>query len=67
MVQFHRVTIGDKPFVDRFVLAEDSRSADFNFGNIYLWDTAYRQFLTSVDGPWRSTRPTGATACACAA
>ena len=50
MVQFHRVTIGDKPFVDRFVLAEDSRSADFNFGNIYLWDTAYRQFLTSVDG-----------------
>ena len=50
MVQFHRVTIGDKPFVDRFVLAEDSRSADFNFGNIYLWDTAYRQFLTSVEG-----------------
>ena len=28
----------------------NSRSADFNFGNIYLWDTAYRQFLASVDG-----------------
>ncbi len=50
MVEFHRVTITDKPFVDKFVAAENSRSADFNFGNIYLWDTAYRQFLTSVDG-----------------
>ena len=48
MVQFHRVTIGDKPFVDKFVFVENSRSADFNFGNIYLWDTAYFQFLSCV-------------------
>ena len=50
MLQFHRVTIADKPFVDGFAAAEDSRSADFNFGNIYMWDTAYRQSLASVDG-----------------
>ena len=50
MVQFHRVTIADKPFVDGFVRSEDSRSADFNFGNIYLWDPAYFQELSSVDG-----------------
>ena len=50
MVQFRRVTIGDKPLVDGFVRAEDSRSADFNFGNIYLWDTAYRQFLAPCGG-----------------
>ena len=50
MLQFHRVTIGDKPFVDAFTAAENSRSADFNFGNIYLWDSAYRQFLAGVDG-----------------
>ena len=36
-MQFHRVTIEDKPYVDGFVRAENSRSADFNFGNIYLW------------------------------
>lgn len=48
MVNFHRVTIEDKSFVDKFVRVEDSRSADFNFGNIYLWDTAYRQFLSSA-------------------
>ena len=50
MLQFHRVTIGDKPFVDAFTAAENSRRADFNFGNIYLWDSAYRQFLAGVDG-----------------
>ncbi len=49
-MQFHRVTIEDKPYVDGFVRAENSRSADFNFGNIYLWDTAYRQFIADVDG-----------------
>ena len=50
MLNFHRVSITDKPFVDPFTLAEDSRSADFNFGNIYMWDTVYRQFISSVDG-----------------
>ncbi len=50
MTLFHRVTIEDKPFVDGFVRAENSRSADFNFGNIYMWDTAYRQFLASEGG-----------------
>ena len=44
------MTISDKPFVDGFVAAEDSRSADFNFGNIYLWDSTYRQFLSSAGG-----------------
>lgn len=46
MTEFHRVTIGDKAFVDGFVTAENSRSADFNFGNIYLWDSAYQQELS---------------------
>ena len=48
MTEFHRVTIGDKAFVDGFVTAENSRSADFNFGNIYLWDSAYQQELSRV-------------------
>ena len=53
MTEFHRVTIGDKAFVDGFVTAEDSRSADFNFGNIYLWDSAYQQELSRAGtGCW---------------
>ena len=50
MIDFHRVTIADKTWVDGFVRAEDSRSADFNFGNIYMWDGAYHQLLSGVGG-----------------
>ena len=50
MIDFHRVTIADKAWVDPIVAAEDSRSADFNFGNIYMWDGAYHQLVTSLGG-----------------
>ena len=50
MIDFRRVTIADKQWVDGFVKAEDSRSADFNFGNIYMWDGAYHQLVTSLGG-----------------
>ena len=43
MIQFRHVSISEKEWVDQFVKAEDSRSADFNFGNIYMWDKSYRQ------------------------
>ena len=50
MIDFHRVTIADKAWVDPIVAEEDSRSADFNFGNIYMWDGAYHQLVTSLGG-----------------
>lgn len=50
MIDFHRVTIADKAWVDPIVAAEDSRSADFNFGNIYMWDGAYHQLVTGLGG-----------------
>ena len=45
MIEFHPITLGDKPWVDEIVAAEDSPSADFNFGNIYIWDKRYRQLV----------------------
>ena len=45
MVQFKTVTLGDKSWVDEIVMAEDSPSADYNFGNIYIWDKHYRQLV----------------------
>ena len=45
MIDFKTVTLCDKPWVDEIVLAEGSRSADYNFGNIYIWDTRYRQLI----------------------
>ena len=45
MIEFKTVTLCDKPWVDEIVLAEGSRSADYNFGNIYIWDTRFRQLI----------------------
>ena len=45
MIEFKTVTLCDKTWVDEIVRAEGSRSADFNFGNIYIWDTRYRQLI----------------------
>lgn len=46
MIPFRTVTLSDKPWVDEIVRAEDSPSADYNFGNIYIWDKRYRQLIS---------------------
>ena len=50
MLEFSPVTINDKPIIDRCVLQQNSRSADFNFGNIYIWNKHYRQLYTEYSG-----------------
>ena len=44
-IQFKTVTLCDKSWVDQLVWAENSPSADYNFGNIYIWDKRYRQLI----------------------
>ena len=44
-ILFKTVTLCDKAWVDPIVRAENSRSADYNFGNIYIWDKFYRQLI----------------------
>lgn len=43
MLEFKKITLNDKAWVDEIVFAQNSRSADFNFGNIYIWDKTYKQ------------------------
>ena len=50
MIEFKTVTLCDKPWVDEIVRAENSRSADYNFGNIYIWDSRYRQLIARAGG-----------------
>ena len=50
MLHFRKLSITDRAWAQPFIEAENSRSADYNFGNIYMWDGAFRQHLTSVDG-----------------
>ncbi len=42
-MEFKEVSLADKEWVDEIVALENSRSADFNFGNLYIWDRFYRQ------------------------
>ena len=48
MIEFKKFTLRDKDWVDAIVMAENSRSADFNFGNIYIWDKRYRQLAARL-------------------
>ena len=48
MIEFHPVTLEDKAWIDPLVWVEGSSSADFNFGNIYLWDNSFHQKVARI-------------------
>ena len=50
MLELHPVTLADKAWIDPIVLAENSPSADYNFGNIFLWDETYHQQVGRAGG-----------------
>ena len=50
MLSFHPLTLADKAWVDDHVFSHASRSADFNFGNMFLWDRHYCQHLCDYGG-----------------
>lgn len=50
MLQFKTVTLNDKEWVDKIVMSENSPSADYNFGNIYIWDKHFRQLICRHEG-----------------
>lgn len=45
MLEFKPIELSDKPKMDEAMWAENSRSADFNFANIYMWDKTFKQAL----------------------
>ena len=49
MIEFKCVTLENKDWADRILRAEDSPSADYNFGNIYIWDKYYSQLITRFE------------------
>ena len=50
MFDLHPVILADKAWVDPIVLAEASPSADYNFGNIFLWDETFHQQIGRSGG-----------------
>ena len=45
MLEFKNLTLEDKAWVDQLVMFENSPSAAFNFGNIYLWNENHEQLV----------------------
>ena len=50
MIEFKPIELSDKAWIDECVRAENSRSADFNFANLYMWDETYKQLVANVEG-----------------
>ncbi len=50
MIPFKQVTLEDKDWIDKLCKEEDSRSADHNFTNIFVWDDSFMQKVAEVHG-----------------
>ena len=48
MLEFKTLTLADKAWVDEIVMSENSPNADYNFSNMYIWDTNFRQLIARV-------------------
>lgn len=48
-MDFKRVELSDKDWISPILRLEDSRSADFSFSNIYIWDRIYNQKVARLD------------------
>ncbi len=49
-IPFQRLTLQDRQWVLPLLEQENSRSADYNFTNLYIWNDAYPQEAALVDG-----------------
>ena len=45
-MHLHALSLSDRDWIAPIVRAENSKSADFNFGNLFLWDNTYCQKVT---------------------
>ena len=50
MLNFHPLGLEDKPLIDAVTGPEGSRSADFCFGNMFLWDEKFKQQVAVFQG-----------------
>lgn len=42
-IHLHPLSLSDRDWISKIVRTENSKSADFNFGNLFLWDKTYCQ------------------------
>ena len=49
VLPFQRVSISDKPWVDRILRLEDSRSSAWCFANMFFWSETFRPTVCSIE------------------
>ena len=49
MLSFKKLTLSDKQLVDNITLPNNNRCADFDFGNMLLWDNLYNLYASVSD------------------
>ena len=59
MLTFHPLTLSDKEKIDVYVKKENSRSGDFNFNTMFLWDDKFRRMVADGDAYIVALRPDG--------
>lgn len=50
MLNFKKISLEDKPWIDKLLKEGDSRSCDYNFTNLYIWCGIYRAQVTEFGG-----------------
>lgn len=48
MLDFKKVTLADRDWITAVLRSADSKSADHNFTNIYVWDDTFRQSVCRI-------------------
>lgn len=47
-IDFHIVTVADKPLFDYYMLSSDEQNCDLNFANIFCWSDTYHSEVAEV-------------------
>ena len=47
-IDFHIVTVADKPLFDYYILSSEEQNCDLNFANIFCWSSTYHSEVAEV-------------------
>lgn len=48
-IDFHPVTVADKPLFEYYILSSEEQNCDLNFANIFCWSDTYHTEIAEVD------------------
>ena len=49
-IDFHIVTVADKPLFDYYILSSEEQNCDLNFANIFCWSSTYHSEVAEAAG-----------------